>query len=355
MKVMLICPHYGPPWNEGSKNIVRVLAEGLPEHGVEVVIYSEKDASQTRHFSSEYALSVFMKKPLFWWKAAKEARIQKVEAIHLLSSASAILGLKSFIIRRFSGIPLLLHVTGLESPLYGYKWLLTADLIAVGGHYLKRFFPNSLDLPPVSPHVNPECGNQSWQLRLGQKPRKILYLGAMEPVRGVHTLIDALAALIKHFGMEDVTATIAWNGYGDRKYLRHIEEKVKEHQIQPHVVWKQTITDLPAFYQAHDLIVIPRASRDRMAFPLRLIEAMSYGKPVVVSDLGEMPRIIGQCGLVFLHEDAGSLAEALERLLSDRSLYKECAENCYQKAKEYHPSRTIRRLVDLYREIALGS
>jgi glycosyltransferase involved in cell wall biosynthesis len=91
-----------------------------------------------------------------------------------------------------------------------------------------------------------------------------------------------------------------------------------------------------------------------MAFPLRLIEAMSYGKPVVVSDLGEMPRIIGQCGLVFPHEDAGSLAEALERLLSDRSLYKECAENCYQKAKEYHPSRTIRRLVDLYREIALG-
>lgn len=354
MKIMLICPLYGPPWNEGGKNFVRVLDERLPDFGVDVVVCPEKNDCQTTSSSKRSSLSVIVRKLFFWWRATRQARDQGVDAIHLLSSVSSILGIKSFFIRSLSGIPLVLHITGLENPIHGHTFLLRADRIIVGGNYLKEFFSNALSLPPVSPHMNPRIERETGQLGISQNPSKVLYLGAMEAVRGVHTLVDALAVLKKHFKLRDFTATLAWNGYGDANYAQEIRRKIEEHEIQRHVCWWESVEDVSGPYRTHDIVVIPRASRERMGFPLRLIEAMSYGKPVVVSDLGEMPRIIGQCGLVFPHEDAGSLAEALQRLLSDRSLYKECAENCYQKAKEYHPSRTIRRLVDLYREIALG-
>ena len=355
MKIMLMCSRYGPPWNEGSKNIVRVLEKRLPGFGVEVVVCSERNDSHNGPTSGKSYLSFFASKPFFWWSAAKKARDEGVEIIHLISSISSLLGIKCFFIRLFSGIPLLVHLTGLEKPIYGYKFLLRAERIIVGGTYLKRFFPNSVNLPPVSPHVNAQDEKKPPQMAICNYPGKILYLGAMEAIRGVHTLVDALEILRTRFDFGNFTATLAWNGYGDFCYKENIKAKIKRLGIKQYVRWLESVEDIPTLYREHDIVVIPRASRERMAFPLRLIEAMSYGKPVVVSDMGDMARVADGCGLIFPHEDADALSVALLRLLSDRDFYAQCTENCYHKLSEYHSIGTVRCLADLYKEAVLAS
>ena len=54
-----------------------------------------------------------------------------------------------------------------------------------------------------------------------------------------------------------------------------------------------------------------------------LIEAMACERPVIGSDSGEIPRVIGDAGLVFRENDPKDLAECLAKLLSDESLCRE--------------------------------
>ena len=355
-KVMMICSSYGPPWNEGVRNMVRVLEEQLADFQIGSVICA-RDGGRERSF--EQPVRRFLpwnpiRNLFFWWRAAREARKQCVDAIHLFSGVSPILGLKCRIIRTFSGVPLLLHVVGLEYTVFGYRFLLSADRVIVVGSYLREFFPGAYDLPPISPHMNSQTDAEPRQLVSSLPPTRILYLGALEPVRGVHTLVDAAASLKTTFGLGGFTVTIAWNGYGDAGYAQEIRERIEKHNIIEHFRWEQSVDDPGSLYREHDLVVIPRASTARMGFPLRLIEAMSYGKPLVVSDIGEMPRIVKDCGLVFDHEDVTGLANALSILITDLDFYHRCAENARSRALEFDASRTVATVVEHYRELIHG-
>jgi glycosyltransferase involved in cell wall biosynthesis len=355
MKVMIICHLYGPPWNEGVKNMVRVLVERLTDFGIDVEVYSKGGRGTSRTPSIRFAPLILAGDLLFWWRATRRARAQRVEVIHLLSSVTSILGLKCSIIRILSRTPLLLHITGINRPIFGYNFLLRADGIMVGGAYLRKLFPVSIEFHPVSPYLNPADAPQHCRLIFNSQPRKVLYLGAMEAVRGVHTLVDACAELITHFRLEDFAITIAWNGHGDLDYVRKIRKKITAYRIQKHFQWRKLVNDVPSLYQEHDFVVIPRDTDERMGIPLCLIEAMSYGRPVIVSNIGEMSRIAEGCGLVFSSGDSFSLATALHRLLTDSDFYQECAQNGFRKAAQFHPQRVVRPLVNIYKELAHDS
>jgi glycosyltransferase involved in cell wall biosynthesis len=337
------------------KNMVRVLVERLTDFGIDAEVCSKGSRGTSRTQSIIFAPLILAGDLLFWWKAARRAKAQRVEVIHLLSSVTSILGLKCFIIRILSRIPLLLHITGISRPIFGYNFLLRADRIIVGGNYLKKLFPISVIFNPVSPYLNQSNALQPHRLIFNSRPRKILYLGAMEAVRGVHTLVAAVAELKTHFGLQDFAVTIAWNGYGDLDYMRKIRKRITDYGIQNHFQWEKVANDVPGLYQEHDFVVIPRDSDERMGIPLRLIEAISYGKPVIVSDICEMPRIAEGCGLVFSSGDSFSLATVLHRLLTDNAFYQQCAQSGYRKACQYYPQRTLPHLVDLYKELARDS
>ena len=344
---------YGPPWNEGIRNMVRTLEEELRALGVEVLIYP-RDQSDEDHFEHplRQGLPTFFKKTVaYWWRLSRVAREQGVQVIHIHSNVSPLMGLKCFFIKNASRLPVLLHAAGLGDSIRGYRFLLNADRIIVGGDYLKEYLPGAIDFPPVSPHLNPEVGTgRVCPSRSGQS-RKILYLGAMEPARGVLTLVDAVGELKGNFGLEDFTVTIAWNGWGNTSYMNQVKARIAALNVSQHFLWEETVEDPGTLYQRHDLVVIPRASRARMGFPLRLVEAMSYGKPVVVSDMGEMPKVAEQCGLVVKHDDSSEFAAAIYRLLVDAEFYRGCSENALQKVAQYAPDRAVARLVELYEDL----
>ena len=350
-RVLIVSTDYGPPWNEGEKNIARVLHGSLVEHGWQPSVCSRRDstlAAGPRHTGSPWEVAGALR---FWVDVARAARERRASVVHLLTSVSSALGLKCCVIKRLSGAALVLHVTGLAWPTRGYRMLLSADRVVVGGSYLRPFFPDAVSLPPLSPHLNPRIQWDARQATPSTSPRRILYLGAMEPVRGVHTLVAAAALL----AARDFSLTLAWNGHGSDDYRRRIAEQVERLGLGDRVRWEGGGHDPARLYQEHDLVVIPRASEERMGFPLRLIEALSYGRPVVVSDVGEMPRVAEGCGAVFRREDAWGLASALQRLLGDAALYQQYAKQAYVRAARYEPTRTVRHLAGVYREVIGGS
>lgn len=80
--------------------------------------------------------------------------------------------------------------------------------------------------------------------------------------------------------------------------------------------------EMPFWLNAMDILVLPSLSIPSWEeqFGRILVEAMACGVPVVASDSGEMPDVVGGDGLVVPEGDVGALAEALGRLAEDHAL-----------------------------------
>jgi glycosyltransferase involved in cell wall biosynthesis len=87
---------------------------------------------------------------------------------------------------------------------------------------------------------------------------------------------------------------------------------------------------------ALDLFVLPSETRPnwREQFGRVLVEAMACGVPVVGSDSGEIPTVVGDAGLSFPEGDAARLAECLRSLLADAALREELAQRGRERVLE---------------------
>jgi glycosyltransferase involved in cell wall biosynthesis len=82
--------------------------------------------------------------------------------------------------------------------------------------------------------------------------------------------------------------------------------------------------DTPAYHSAIDVFVVPRTD-DRvcqMVAPLKPVEAMAVGRPVVASDVAPLRELVEASGggVLFTPEEAAALAEAMRPLLYDGAL-----------------------------------
>ncbi|WP_457813856.1 glycosyltransferase [Sinorhizobium meliloti] len=72
------------------------------------------------------------------------------------------------------------------------------------------------------------------------------------------------------------------------------------------------ISDMPAFYQSIDLLVL--SSRTE-GFPNVIAEAMSFGKPIVTTDVGDAAAVAGKAGIAVPARDPQALADAMRAFL----------------------------------------
>ena len=102
--------------------------------------------------------------------------------------------------------------------------------------------------------------------------------------------------------------------------------------------------DLPAFYRASDVFVLPSVAPTE-AFGLVQVEAMASGVPVVSTNLPTGVPWVNQhevTGLIVPPRDAGSLAAAVRRLLDDRPLARSMGERGLKRAEAvFSRERTI--------------
>lgn len=113
-------------------------------------------------------------------------------------------------------------------------------------------------------------------------------------------------------------------------------------------------THMPAFYASLDALVLPSRTRPnwKEQFGRVLIEAMACETPVVGSDSGEIPHVIGDAGLVFAEGDATALASCLRRLAGDAALHAALA--CAGRVRvleRFTQAQVAAATVDVYRTL----
>jgi glycosyltransferase involved in cell wall biosynthesis len=146
-------------------------------------------------------------------------------------------------------------------------------------------------------------------LALGLEPGSyVLFVGTVEPRKGIDVLLAAHAALRRQ-GHPDLRLVVAGPpGWGETPRLDG-----------PGVVAPGRIDEatLDALYRGAAALALPSRSE---GFGLPALEAMARGCPVVASDAGALPEVIGDAGLLVAPGDSDALSGALARVLTDDSL-----------------------------------
>lgn len=150
-------------------------------------------------------------------------------------------------------------------------------------------------------------------------PRRLLYVGQLTPLKGVHTAIEALKKVVEQSPHAETTLTVVGGPDYDGRLQRlaasrGLEQRVRFTGLLPR-------EQLPAVYHAHDILIFPSVWDE--PFSITLLEAMAGGLAVVGTTTGGSAEILSDevNALIFPKEDASGCAEQIARLLADSALF----------------------------------
>jgi glycosyltransferase involved in cell wall biosynthesis len=183
---------------------------------------------------------------------------------------------------------------------------------------------------------------------------QIGFLGRIAHSKGIDLIFRAVAQLRD----SGINSQIILCGSGSEEAaLRKLAENL---QISDRVVWRGAVPhhQAPAELSQFDVLVLPSRSTPtwKEQFGHVLIEAMSMGIPVIGSNSGEIPNVIGRADLVFPEADHSALADILARLINDAEWRQETARYGMARVQQLYTHEQIaHRLISLWQTILLQS
>lgn len=166
---------------------------------------------------------------------------------------------------------------------------------------------------PFGAAVAPRAASDSDRVPFGTPQSNLLFVGRLVPRKGVDVLLRALATP----ALAHARLTIVGDG-GERPRLEALAAAL---QVASRVTFTGLVAapELDAHFRACDALVLPAvddALSGTEGLGVVLIEALSYGKPVVASDIGGIPDVIrpGETGLLVPPGDPPALSAALGSL-----------------------------------------
>jgi len=357
VRILIVHPnYYGPPWSEGVANIARRLVKYLAERGHEIaVVAAGMDADTALRRDGEFGEEIHLVAPsanrgllsrsAFWWSFIRRARAVhrsfRPESALVFSAASFFFSPRAFLFRRMLGRDTCFYVSGLNRPLFAINWFRDNSRVIVGSPFLQRWFPSSPVAHPVTPiHLVPD--------ERGESPAcpgpvlQLLFLGALQKERGVGYLIEGVAAAR---GMTDreLRLVIAINSRGEPGSiapLAGIEALIARLGVED-IIELRGISDTNELYREADVVIIPRQQPTKMSFPVRILESLSFGKPLIVTTMCDMGQLVEGCGMVVDPSDPQDLARALVKLAEDPEYYAKLSGGCAPALRRYAPELAL--------------
>ena len=162
---------------------------------------------------------------------------------------------------------------------------------------------------------------------------RILFAGRLAEEKGIRDLLEA------------------WPGVTTRRFrLQVLGSGPLEGQLpsSPGVEFAGSVGSLQVAEAMKTARALVLPSRWFEGQPMVLLEAMACGLPVIVPDLGALPEIVGEAGLVFRPGDVDSLTGAIDRLGDDSLADDKGVAARREYESRYSESVGLRRLEDVY-------
>ena len=239
--------------------------------------------------------------------------------------------------------------SGIKTWVYGL-----ADCVIAHNLVSRRELVQVLGIPERKIHVIPHgnylgdikpptpADSARAQLGLSLDAQVLLFFGQIKEVKGLDLLLDALAAI--KGTLPNVLLVIAGKMWGQdfARYQAQIDRLGLGSHCLAHVRYIAD-DEVAAYYAAADLVVLPYRKIYQSGV---ILMAMSYGKPVLASNLEGMTEVIddGFTGFLFRTEDTADLAQRLLSVLADRPSMQRVSANGLALMRDVYGWERIGRL-----------
>ena len=354
----------------GITRYVLSLSQRLVARGHRVIIASDRGsvAAQVKamgatHYplrlntSAEFSLKVL-------WGIRQLAGYVAQEPVDVIHAHTRVAQVVADRISRRLNVPYVTTWHGIYKPRLGRRWWpCTGEAtIAISGpvrqHLLRDFHVperrirciyNGIDVAHYA--LLPEAGALQTFRKRWQIPEKQPIIGgigrlAAGEVKGFDLLL--VAAYLVQSAVPGLQVLIV----GDGPRRPFLEDVARRLGVRHRVHFVGATQDIRVPLALMDIFVFP--SRWPEAFGLTLVEAMAAGKPVVATSMGAVPEIIqhGVSGWLVPTEDPLSLAEAIARLMGDRSAARRIGIQAQTRVREiFSLDRMTAEVESVYQEV----
>lgn len=172
---------------------------------------------------------------------------------------------------------------------------------------------------------------------------QLLYVGRADPYKNIAVLLQALARLRRDDGMK-VTLCIA--GSPDPRYPEPAALAC-ELGIADAVRWTGYLPDgaLVDLYRQSDLLVHPSRYE---GFGLQILEAMACGTPVLSSNAGSLPEVVGTAGRMVPPDDVDAFVREIRTILTTPALARRMSEAGREQAARFSWAEAARQTYAAY-------
>ncbi|WP_143046411.1 glycosyltransferase [Trichormus sp. NMC-1] len=377
LKVLFVSHAYVVGVNQGKLNAIASLAVGIAEiNNVEVALLApsnwkasewnrliplETPYSHIRTYSAPVLFSgrggAHIYTPWTLWQVLNDFRPDIVQVEEEVFSLCAY---EFAIWSRFTGKPL--AIFGWENInrqlSLPRRWisqfvLNTARLVLPGNHdgaeIIRRWgYTGLLEVMPQM-GVDPEFF-VSRQQKAGNRLFHIGFLGRLTHSKGIDLIFTA-AHQLREQGF-NFRVLICGSGESEAK-LRQVSQ---EQGVADWVIWQGAVRheQAPEVISEFDVLVLPSRTTPewKEQFGHVLIEAMAMKVPVIGSNSGEIPNVIGREDLVFAEDDTRGLTAILKRMIQEPKWRQEVGNYGFERVNRlYTHQRIAERLIDLWQTI----
>lgn len=173
--------------------------------------------------------------------------------------------------------------------------------------------------------------------------KKIVAVGKLDPQKGFDLLIEA-CTFIKN-----------WDGwileiYGQGPDEEQLRSQISSHHLEQHIFLKGITQKVAEVYHSASFYVL--SSRFE-GFPMVLLEAISFGLPIVSFDCVTGPNEVvhnDDCGILVDDGNTEKLGEAIQRLIENQKEREEKSERAFQKSRIFSKDEIMKQWLELFKK-----
>ncbi|MBI2416090.1 MAG: glycosyltransferase family 4 protein [Candidatus Kerfeldbacteria bacterium] len=179
----------------------------------------------------------------------------------------------------------------------------------------------------------------------------LLYIGTLEPRKNIAGLITAFDSLAKAKPKRyhDVQLVIA----GAKGYQFHKNYEAIQAVKSGHIRYVGYVTGLQkaALLRCATAFVFPSFYE---GFGLPVVEAMSYGVPVITSNVASLPEVVGKAGVLVNPQSTRAVQQAIDRVVGSAALRQRLGRAGRQRVKQFSWTKCAQETLQVYDQVYHG-
>ncbi|MBX4205798.1 glycosyltransferase family 4 protein [Candidatus Microgenomates bacterium] len=182
--------------------------------------------------------------------------------------------------------------------------------------------------------------------KYGIKGNYILFLSTLKPSKNIVGLIDAWKMREMRFPRSSLVIA------GKKGWLYNdIFRKVRENNLESRIIFTDFVDedDKPYLVKGAQVFILPSFWE---GFGLDALTAMACGVPVIVSNRGSLPEVVGSAGILVDPKNVESIADAITKVLSmDKKDYNSIVTKGISQAEKFSWKKTAEKTLEVLERI----